>query len=282
MTKTIAAILSATALFFSGCGSTSGPEVVKTGYEGKKINTYFQGSYVDVKTAKSKLEAAGFEIVATYAPVKKGTTIIFTSSELKAEAAKPKRAQAAILRLFIDEKEKTISFNNPVYFGKAYMQSDYNHAVFNSQLEKINIAFPGLVASADEWDFDALAGYHFMVSMPYYEDTDLLGEGTNEELLAKANNYKDGKLKIFEIKLSDNSYLLGYKLGKRTAKFTKKIGRANAGLLPWTIVIEDGKATALSAKYHIAISYPLLKMGGFMGIMTVPGAVVKDLQKPFK
>lgn len=282
MKKAIAAILSATLLIFSGCSGTFGPEAVKTGYEGKKINAYLQGPYVDIETAKSKLEAAGFEIVATYASVKKGTTVIFTNNELKAQAAKPKRAQAAILRLFIDDKEKTISFNNPVYFGKAYMQADYNHAVFNAQLEKINTAFPGLVASADEWDFDDLANYHFMMSMPYFEDTDLLGEGTNEELLAKANNYKNGKLKIFEMKLSDNSYLLGYKLGKRTSKFTKKIGRSNAGLLPWTIVIEDGKAMALSAKYHIALSYPLLKMSGFMGIMTVPGAVTKDLQKPFK
>ncbi|EDZ63779.1 hypothetical protein SMGD1_1208 [Sulfurimonas gotlandica GD1] len=282
MTKTIAALLSATVLIFSGCGSSTGPEVAKTGYEGKKINTYLQGLHVDVDTAKSKLEAAGFEIVATYTPVKGGTTVIFTNSELKAEAAKPKRAQAAILRLFIDDKEKTISFNNPVYFGKAYMQGEYNHAVFNAQLEKINAAFPDLKPSVDVWDFDALATYHFMVSMPYFEDTDLLGEGTNEELLAKANAYKKGKLKIFQMKLSDNSYLLGYELGSRTSKFTSKIGRANAGLLPWTIVIEDGKATALSAKYHIAISYPLLDMSGFMGIMTVPGAVVNDLQKTFK
>ncbi|MDD2791090.1 MAG: hypothetical protein PHU40_10555, partial [Sulfurimonas sp.] len=87
---------------------------------------------------------------------------------------------------------------------------------------------------------------------------------------------------VFAIKLSDTSTLLGYDLGKRTKKFVDKIGRANAAILPYCIAIENGKATALSAKYYIAISYPLLDMSGFMGIMTVPGAIVKDLEKPFQ
>jgi len=71
-------------------------------------------------------------------------------------------------------------------------------------------------------------------------------------------------------------------LATRTSKFVKKIGRANAAILPWCIAVEDSKATALSAKYYIAMSYPLLDMGGFMGIMTVPGAVIADLEKVFK
>jgi hypothetical protein len=48
------------------------------------------------------------------------------------------------------------------------------------------------------------------------------------------------------------------------------------------VLVENGKATAMRADYYIAISYPLLDMGGFMGIMTVPGAVEKDLTKYFK
>ncbi|MCF6329991.1 MAG: hypothetical protein L3I99_00410 [Sulfurimonas sp.] len=270
-------------ILFTGC-STSTPSVgsATTGYEGKEISTYLQGSYVDVDSAKSKLEAAGYEIVAIYTPVKKGHTVVFTNAALKAEAAKPNRAHGAILRLFVDDKEKTISFSNPVYFAKAYMQDDYNHEVFNAQLENINKIFPDLKDSADKWSFDDLSAYNFMAGMPYYADQDIVGEGTNADLLAKANKYKKGKMKVFEMKLSETSTLLGYGLSKRTSKFVKKIGRANAGLLPWTIAIQDAKASVLNAKYYIAISYPLLTMGEFMGIMTVPGAVVKDLKKVFK
>jgi hypothetical protein len=282
MKKVVAAILSASVMMFSGCAGTSAAPEVKTGLEGQKVNTYLVGEYVDVKTATSKLKEAGFEVVASYSSIKKGTTIVFTNAELKAEAAKPGRAHAAVLRLFVDAQEKTISFTNPVYFGKAFMQNEYNHAVFNAQLEKINKAFPGLKASADAWDFDGLAEYHFMVGMPYYAEQDTLAAGDTADLVARAKAYKDGKELVFAIKLSDTSTLLGYDLGKRTKKFVDKIGRANAAILPYCIAIENGKATALSAKYYIAISYPLLDMSGFMGIMTVPGAIVKDLEKPFQ
>ena len=284
MKKTLLMLLTATVVMFSGCASKSASPDSKTGLEGTKVNTYLHGEHIDVTTAKSKLEAAGFEIVAEYASVKKGTTIVYTNTELKAEAVKPGRAFAAVLRLFIDNKEKMISFTNPVYFGKAFMQDEYNHAVFNGALEKINAAFPGLKASPDELEFDALAGYHFMVGMPYYNEPDELGKvGVNTaELVDKAKNFKKGKAVIFELKLSETSTLMGYDLSKRTKKFVKKIGRANAAILPWVISIENGKATALNAKYYIAISYPLLDMGGFMGIATVPGAITKDLEKAFK
>ena len=250
--------------------------------EDKEVSTYLQGAYVDVQTATDKLKSIGYEIVATYAPVEKGHTIVFTNDALKAEGAKPKRAHAAVLRLFIDDEAKTISFTNPVYFGKAFMQDDYNDVVFNAQLEAINGAFAGLKDSEDKMAFDDLAGYHFMMGMPYYEDIDELAEATNEELLAKAKAYEEGKLLLFELKLSDKSTLLGYEIGEETKKFVKKIGRANAAVLPYCVSIEDGLASSLAAKYYLAVSYPQLSMGEFMTISDIPGAIATDLTKPFK
>ena len=284
MIKTLLALLTAFVVMFSGCASKNVNPDITTGLEGKKINTYFIGEYVDVKNATSRLESVGFEVIASYPSVKKGTTLVFTNNELKTEAAKPGRAYAAVLRLFIDEKEQKVSFSNPVYFGKAFMQNEYKHKVFNGALEKINKVFPDLKKSADELEYDLLAEYHFMVGMPYYNEPDLLGKvnKTTDDTVSKIKKYKKGKSLIFELKLSDASTLLGYDLGKRTKKFVKKIGRANAAILPWCISIEDGQAKALNAKYYIAISYPLLDMSGFMGIATVPGAIIKDLEKALK
>ncbi len=285
MRKLLALIASVAILSFSGCSSSAvAPENTSSGLEGTKVSTYLVGAYVPVDEAKSKLENAGFEVLAAYASVKKGTTIVFTNEALKSEAAKPGRAHAAVIRLFVDDKEKMISFTNPVYFGKAFMQDEYNHAVFNTALESINTEFSDLKGSKDELEFDKLAGYHFMMSMPYYADADALGKpnATTEDAVNKAKAYKKGKAIVFELKLSETSTLLGYDLGKRTKKFVKKIGRANAAILPYCVAIENGQATALNAKYYIAISYPLLDMGGFMGIATVPGAITKDLEKAFK
>lgn len=246
------------------------------------ISTYLVGEYSDVSSAKEKLSSAGFEVIAEYKSVKDGVTLVFTNEALKKEASKPKRAHAAVLRLFVDNKEKMISFTNPIYFGKAFMQDDYNEAVYSSVLASINSAFDGLKGSADKLDEDDIAGYHFMMGMPYYEDVDELGEGSTTELLEKAKSYKKGKLLLFTLKLSEDSYLLGYDLGKRTKKFVKKIGRANAAVLPYTVSIEDGVASSLEAKYYLAVSYPLLTMTEFTTIATVPGAIKKDLSKPFK
>ena len=246
------------------------------------ISAYLRGKYVDVNSAKTKLASAGFEVVTEYPSVKDGVTIVFTNDALKKEAAKPTRAHMAVLRLFVDNQEKTISFTNPVYFGKAFMQDDYDAKVFEAQLASINKAFPGLTGSVDKLDEDDISGYHFMMGMPYYEDADELAEGKCTELLAKAKAYKDGKFFLFSIKLSDTSYLVGYDLSKRTKKFVEKIGRANATVLPYTISIEKGKATSMEAKYYLAVSYPLLSMGEFTTIATVPGAIKKDLSKPFK
>ena len=248
----------------------------------KDVSAYLVGAHTGLDTVKNRLSRAGFEVVAEYAPVKEGTTIVFTSDALKAEGAKPKRAHAAVLRVFVDDKEKMLSITNPVYFGRAFMQDDYNSDVFEAQLASLNSVFKDLKGSADHLDEDDISGFHFMMGMPYYEDPDELGEAANDELLAKARAYKDGKNLIFELKLSDNSTLLGYELGKRTKKFIKKTGRANAAVLPYCVSIEDGVATALAAKYYLAVSYPQLTMGEFMTIATIPGAIVKDLEKPFK
>lgn len=283
MRKLFLFIASLAVLSFTGCSSAA-PQALNNPYVGKEISSYLVAEYMSVSDAKAKLTAAGYDVIAEYSPVKKGTTLVFTDAALKAEAAKPGRSYAAVLRLFIDDQDKMISFTNPVYFGKAFMQDDFNYDVYAKELKNIQTAFPTVKDSADKFAYNDLASYHFMVGMPYYEDVDMLGEpsATTAEALAKAKAYKKGKAIIFELKLSDTTTLLGYDLGKRTKKFVKKIGRANAAILPWCVSIENGQAQALNAKYYIAISYPLLDMGGFMGIATVPGAITKDLGKAFK
>lgn len=281
MKKIINAIVSVSILSFLGCSSAT-PSIAKSiDVEGTDVPTYMIGEYIDAKTASSKLKEAGFEVLADYKSVKKGKTIVFTNDALKTEGAKEGKSHVAVMRLFVDEKEKMISFTNPIYFGKAYMQDDYNHAVFQAVYDSINNAFTGLKPSADKMAFDDLADYHFMIGMPYYSDVDEHAEASQQKLIDAAREYKKGKLVIFELKLSDTSTLFGYDLGKRTKKFVKKIGRANAAILPYAISVENGKASSMEGKYYIALSYPLLTMTEFTTIATVPGAIAKDLGKAF-
>ena len=282
--KKIFVLVATLLLLLSGCARDEAIPDSISGLEDGVVNTYLIGDYMPVDEVSQKLQNVGFDVVASYEGVKGGTTILFTDDMLIGEAAKKGRGFIALSRVFVDEKEKMISFTNPIYFGKAFMQEQYNHQVFSSVLEKINRAFPSLKPSTDEYPFDDLGDYQFMTGMPYYQDQNILSKksASTQALVQKVKKYKHGKNIVFELKISPTTTLIGYDLSKRTKRFVNKIGRRNGAILPWTIVIEDGEAKTLDAKYYIAISYPLLDMSGFMGIATVPGAIKKELEKPFR
>lgn len=277
MKKFYSLLMSALVLGFCGCAGTA-PEAEAGVKVEKVVPTYKIGAYSDVDSVKSKLASVGFEVVGTKA-TDAGTTVLFTNAQMKAMANKPTRGFAAVGRILVDDANKQISIANPVYFGKAFMQKEYNHASSASALASLEKAFGPLKNSADEWEFAGLADYHFMMSMPYYADMDVVGTGTTAELVAKA---KAAKGTTAVVQVGADSYVAFVELDKRTSGFVKKIGAQNGEILPYAVLIEGGEAKALNAKYFIAISYPLLTMTEFMGIATVPDAITKGLQKIFK
>jgi len=276
MKKIVSLIALAFAIAFTGCSATA-PKIEGGVAVGKMVSAYRTGAYVDVETAKAKLVQNGFEIVGTYKPAENGTTILYTNAAMKADANKPMRGFAAVGRMLVDDERKLVHIANPIYFSKAYLQDEYNHATASAVYTSLEKAFGPLKDSEDQWEFAKLADYHFMIGMPYYKDMGVVGTGKTAELVAKA---KAGKGIIVE--LGADRYIAFIELDKRTSSFVKKIGTDKAELLPWPVLIENGEAKALKAEYHIAISYPLLDLGGFANIMTVPAAALKSLEKTFK
>ena len=247
-----------------------------------RISAYLRGELLDVKTASEKLKNAGFEVIAT-APLDKKKTlisIVFTSAELKKMASKTNRGFMGTLRLLIDPKNKQISITNPLYLAKAFMQDEFNDAVPKKILTALNIEFKGLRNSMDKLKFQLLPKYQFMNGMPYFKDMEVVARGS--DLLEKLKKKKNKKKVVFQIKLNNGATLIGVKLSKRTAKFPKKIGTNNAGMLPYPILIENGEAKILEPKYYLALMYPQLTMEQFMTIATIPGAIIKDCGKVFK
>ena len=279
MKNILLALMTAAVMMFSGCSKEA-----TLGYSGPaEVSTYFVAPLMSLDDAKSKLESAGFEIVAVDTVAKKKlNSIVFTNDYLKGLANKPGRGfLAGALRVLIDTEGNTVRISNPRYFTKAFLQDDYKLGDEQPLLDDLNKAFGDLKASEDKWEFDGLADYQFMIGRPYYQDQIVAGEGNTTDLIAKIESTKKKNM-VFKLEVGEGRTLYGVKLHKRTMKFADKIGAQNAGIMPWMILIEDNKATALRADYMIAISYPLLDLGGFMGIMTVPGAVEKDVSKYFK
>lgn len=244
-----------------------------------RISAYLRGAFIEVKDVEEKLKSAGFEVL-TSAPVnKKGTliSVVFTDKSLLSMANKPNRGFMATLRVLIDTKEKKISITNPLYMTKGFLQSDYDEKAAKKLLVQIIEAFPKLQNSKDVLKFQLLPKYQFMNGMPHYED--MIEVAAADDLLERI---KDNKKVVFTQKLENGAVLIGIKLGKRTRKFTKRIGRNNAAMLPYPILIKDGKAKILDPKYYISYMYPLLKMTEFMTIATVPDAMVKDCERVFR
>jgi hypothetical protein len=192
-------------------------------------------------------------------------------------ASKENKGFMASLRALVDTKEKTFSIMNPLYVAKGYLQDAYDEKAAKTLLVKLIEAFPSLKNSKDALKFQLLPKYQFMNGMPRYNDMIEVAEGDN--LLEKL---QDHDRVAFTQTLENGSTLVGIKLSKRTRKFTKRIGRNNAAMLPYPILIENGKAKILDPKYYIAYMYPMLKMTEFMTIATTPDAMIKDCEKVFK
>ena len=53
-------------------------------------------------------------------------------------------------------------------------------------------------------------------------------------------------------------------------------------LLPYTVLVENGEANILHAKYYLALSFPRLSMTEFMKIMSVPGDIKDAFEADFQ
>ncbi len=240
-----------------------------------KETAYYTAAYADAGSVASKLKSAGFTVLATYHPAKKGylNVIVVTNSALKNAASKPKRGFAAIQKVLVNDKAKTVLTTNPTYWLKAFLQKDYSASAASATKKALGKALGKLSPTKDALSSGDLAGYHFMIGMPYYEDMLEIKKG--------ASGVKGSK-KVFALKLNNGSTLYGVNMGKATESFIGKIGEDKALVLPYTVLIENGTAYALHAKYYLAISYPLLTMGQFMKISSTPDAIERALKKAVK
>jgi len=246
-----------------------------------RVTAYLHSPLLTLEEVKSKLEKAGFSVLAEYKIDEKGeiVSIIFSDKEMEAAATKKARGFASNLRVLIDTQNKIVNISNPIYVMRAFLQEEYDSKLAQDALKRLRDNFEGLKNSEDIVKFSVLEHFQFMENMPFYKDMQVVAIGTNEELLAKA---KASEKVIYEQHLSNGTIVLGVDLGNRTSKFVKKIGYLNAGLLPYPIIIENGEAKILEPRYYIAVMYPMIKMSEFMTIATVPGAITSDCDKVFR
>ena len=254
----------------------------------------------DVKSVagevKSKLTAGGFEIVGEYSPYTGAEIIIVTNDTLKQTAAKSEfGAYGAAQRVSITRNGDLteVAYTNPVYMAAAYRMAG-DLASTRAALES---------ALGAEKDFGSeknltakdLRKFHYTIMMEYFDDPSTLAEYDSQAEALKAVNDSLAKglgstAKVYQIDIpGKDESIIGVALkGKDTddcssdafimGKIDKTTPRSTAHL-PYEIVVSDGTAYALFARFRIAINWPHLPMmasetgATFMSIMCSPGAI---------
>ena len=240
-----------------------------------------------------------FTILGKYNPENKNNlqVIVFTSTDLKNTVVKvsDRGALGAAFKVGLVEKDGkiTISYTNPNYFLRAYMQNNY--VTFKSVFQKFSADVKTALAALGN-EFKPFGGtiaankikkYHYKIMMPYFTDPIELNEYAT---------FKEG-LKIIETNLKNNkaNTVLVYKVIYPTEKvavfgiglqskedgesyFLPKIGEENIAAMPYEIILQDKTVTMLHGKYRLALSWPELSMGTFMKIMSTPGDIEDTLK----
>ena len=249
---------------------------------------------------KSKVTAAGFEVAGEYSPYSGAHIIIVTSEALKTHASKSDfGAYGAIQRISVTRNGDTteIVYTNPIYMAAAYRMA--------TDLSDIRAQLEGALGAKEDFGSEAdltaedLGEYHYTIMMEYFDDPSELAEYDSQAEAVKAveDSLAAGlgaTAKVYRVDIpgkdetvigvalkgmdeddcSGDNYIMG-RIDRSSPRHTPH--------LPYEIVVSDGIAYALFARFRIAINWPHLPMiasetgATFMSIMCAPGAIEEAL-----
>ncbi len=256
----------------------------------------------------TQLEQNGLEVLGQYQPAqdKNRWLMVVSSSDMENAVKKVGGLTgfAAALRVAITtEGGKTlVSYTNPEYWGNAYFRSDFdkvgtNYSSFTNKLEsamKASGTFLGVgFGSQKGLSLKDLRKYRYMVGMPYFDDTVVLGTfASYQEAVGKVEasikkGVTDVKM-VYKITIPGKDLALyGFSLSgaKGEGKFLPIIDIANpkhTAFLPYELLVSGNKVYMLHGRFRIALSFPDLTMGTFTKIMSTPGNIEDLLEQLVK
>lgn len=262
---------------------------------------YLQGSKLgaadvpaQLAVLEKKLQAEGFTLAGRHTPpgLPGFATLVVTDPALL-EAIHTVGGSAIVaagIRVGV-QSDGTVTYANPDYWLRAYLRGQFKAVQTAAKSVQQRLAkalgegadFGGDVPEAD------LANYRYMFGMERFDATNselntfasfdealktvqtnlAKGVGTNSPVYEVV--MADRKVAVFGVAMNDATYGEGY--------WVKKIGADHIAAVPYELFIVDNKVYALYARYRIALAWPSLGMGQFMGIINTPEAIRSTLLK---
>jgi len=245
------------------------------------------------------LKDNSFSVLGIYNPSYKNTlaVIVFTRSDLRNTVVKVKDrgALASTMKIGLVKKDQKviISYTNPEYFLRAYLNTNYNS--YKSILSKFNADLKATLSTLGS-EFkpfggaisaDRLGKYHYKMMMPYFTDPVELNEFASFDeglkiIINNLNAKKGNTVKVYSV-VYENEEIAVFGVGLQSkddgeSYFLPKIGEDHVAALPYEIILQGNTATMLHGKYRIALHWPELTMGTFMKIMSTPGDIEDTLE----
>lgn len=263
-----------------------------------KVNTLNEPANVVAQKVTKLLTDNGYTVLGTYHPGNNSdwTVLAFTSDALKNLSLQfqDRGALAAVLRVGLMQSngQTTLTIQNPEYMFLAYWGKQLNGQ--DAQLKTVSQAVTKLFSSLGTLEpfggavkTETLPKYHYKIMMPYFDDPDNLAEFPSFEEGVKiiSQNLKAGKgntQEVYSLIIPDKKIaVFGVGLmnsDEGSAHFLPIIGASHLAAMPYQIIVQGNKATALPGRYRLALFWPDLSMGTFMKIMSTPGDI-KDVLK---
>ena len=253
-------------------------------------------SRVNLTELKEGLEEEGFVVLGSYEPAEdsRRKVLSFTHPKLLkvVSGLRETAGYFSVWRMALTEAETgtEISLQNPEYWGNAFLQDEYPVAesTVKELISRILVAFGSgslnkAFGSCQEFSAEDLREYHYMFSMPYFEDQVELGEfeSHNHALETIETNLRNSEncIKVFRQTVKSQEtvlYGIGLKGATGEGHFLPIIDIAehkHTAFLPYELLVNGKKVYMLHGRFRIAVSFPDLTMMTFGKIMSTPGDI---------
>jgi len=237
---------------------------------------------------EKKLQAEGFTVVGRHTPKGlPGHASLVVTDPAMLEAIRTIGGSAVIasgIRVGV-QSDGTVSYMNPDYWYRAYLRDKYK--ISQSAVKSVQIRLARALGDGGGFGGDIpeaeLGNYRYMFGMERFDsaNSELSTHASFEDALkAVRDNLSSGvgatsrvyevvipqsQMAVFGVAMNDPSDGEGW--------WVNKIGADHVAGLPYEVFIVGNKVYAPYARYRIALAWPALGMGQFMGIVNAPETI---------
>jgi hypothetical protein len=266
------------------------------------LSPYVQGAKLpaaelsaQIAAVEHKLQGAGFTVIGRHMPKglpQNGILVVTDAGILDAiRSIGGSAVIASGIRVGV-QSNGTVSYMNPDYWYRAYLRGKFSNAqaaVKATQARLVQALGEGKPFGGDV-DADDLPSYRYMFGMERFDsgNSELASHASFEEALAavQANLAKSlgDTSKVYEVVMPDRKVaVFGVAMNNADSGegwWVNKIqGADHVAALPYEIFIVDNKVYSLYARFRIALAWPDLGMGQFMGIINAPDAIRNTMSR---